>query len=197
MSGAAPRRLYRPPWRIDLTVRSGLARRVGASALADAIAAAASAAGAPHPGVIGLILSDDRELARLNRTALGHRGSTDVLSFPLLPPRSFPVHRGQQRGTPDHDPPAFVVPPGARQWLGEIVVSVPRAAAQAGEGRGGQDGRQRWSTAEELLLLVTHGTLHLCGWDHTNRLEAAAMRALERHLLGLPEPAPRGGLHER
>jgi probable rRNA maturation factor len=165
---------------------------MGASRLAAAIAAAATAAGAPHPGVIGLILADDRELARLNRTAMGHRGPTDVLSFPLLPPSAFPAHAGDRRGTADGDEPAFVLPPGARRWLGEIVVSVPRAAAQAGQGRGGQDGRQRWSTADELRLLVTHGTLHLCGWDHADPLEAAAMRALERRLLGLAEPVGPG-----
>jgi probable rRNA maturation factor len=192
VSGAAPRRLYHPPWRIDLTVRAGLPRRLGASRLAAAIAVAATAAGAPHPGVIGLILADDRELARLNRTATGHRGPTDVLSFPLLPPSAFPAHAGDRRGAADGDEPAFVLPPGARRWLGEIVVSVPRAAAQAGQGRGGQDGRQRWSTADELRLLVTHGTLHLCGWDHADRLEAAAMRALERNLLGLAEPVGPG-----
>jgi probable rRNA maturation factor len=188
VSGAAPRRLYRPPWRIDLTVRSGLNPPVAASRLAAAIAAAASAAGAPHPGVVGLILTDDRELARLNRTAMGHHGPTDVLSFPLLPPTAFPAHPGQRRGIDDAPRPPFVLPPGARRWLGEIVVSVPRAALQASQGRGGQDGRQRWSTADELLLLVTHGTLHLCGWDHVDPLEAVAMRGLERHLLGLAEP---------
>jgi probable rRNA maturation factor len=190
VSGAVLRRLYRPPWRIDLSVKTGLPRPLSGARLADAVAAAASAAGAPAPGVIGLILTDDRELARLNRTAMGHRGPTDVLSFPLLPPGAYPAHPGRGRGGGPDDaaPSAFALPPGARRWLGEIVVSVPRAAAQAGEGRGGQDGRRRWSTADELRLLVTHGTLHVCGWDHADPLEAAAMRALERRLLGLAEP---------
>lgn len=160
-----------------------------AARLADAIAAAASAAGAPAPAVIGLILADDRELARLNRSAMGHRGPTDVLSFPLLPADAYPPHRGAARSPAPADMAAFVLPPGSRRWLGEIVISVPRAAAQAAQGRGGQDGRQRWTTADELRLLVTHGTLHLCGWDHADPVEGAAMRALERHLLGLPDPS--------
>lgn len=189
MSGAQPRRLYRPPWRIDLTVRSSVTVPRSAARLADAIAAAASAAGAPAPAVIGLILADDRDLARLNRTAMGHHGPTDVLSFPLLPADAYPPHPGAPRRAASADPAAFVLPPGSRRWLGEIVISVPRAAAQAAQGRGGQDGRQRWTTADELRLLVTHGTLHLCGWDHADPLEGAAMRALERRLLGLPEPA--------
>jgi rRNA maturation RNase YbeY len=30
---------------------------------------------------------------------------------------------------------------------------------------------------------VTHGTLHLCGWDHAEPAEEQAMRALEQRLL--------------
>jgi len=190
--GSGPRRLYRPPWRIDLTVRPTVSSLLAASRLADAIAAAASAAGAPAPAVIGLILADDRELARLNRTAMGHRGPTDVLSFPLLPADAFPSHPGPRPNPVGAPPATFVLPPRARRWLGEIVVSVPRAVAQAEAGRGGQDGRRRWAVADELRLLVTHGTLHLCGWDHADRVEGAAMRALERRLLGLAEPSGTG-----
>ena len=43
-----------------------------------------------------------------------------------------------------------------------------------------------WSPADELRLLVTHGTLHLCGWDHADPVEEAAMRALEEELLSHP-----------
>jgi probable rRNA maturation factor len=67
--------------------------------------------------------------------------------------------------------------------LGEIVVSVEHAVAQATEGRGGQTSDVRWSAADELRLLVTHGALHLCGWDHSEPAEEAAMRELERRLL--------------
>ena len=67
--------------------------------------------------------------------------------------------------------------------LGDIVVSVERAAEQAAAGRGGQTGDVRWSTADELRLLVTHGALHVCGWDHADPAEEAEMRALEQRLL--------------
>jgi rRNA maturation RNase YbeY len=62
-------------------------------------------------------------------------------------------------------------------------VSVERAAEQAVSGRGGQTGDVRWSAADELRLLVTHGTLHLCGWDHAAPADEAAMRRLEDGLL--------------
>jgi rRNA maturation RNase YbeY len=62
------------------------------------------------------------------------------------------------------------------------VVSVERAVGQAEAGRGGQTGDMRWDARDELRLLVTHGTLHVCGWDHAEPEEEAAMRALERRL---------------
>ena len=176
------RAIYRPPWRIDLDLRDGVRSPLGSAALAQTVAAALDAAGAPSPASIGLILTDDAELAGLNATHMGKDGPTDVLSFPLLPPEAFPPHAGQQ-----HAPtttPAFALPPGRRPHLGDVVVSVERAIEQAESGRGGHTGDIRWSAADELRLLVTHGTLHVCGWDHAERDEEAAMRALERRLLG-------------
>jgi probable rRNA maturation factor len=156
--------------------------------LARAIAAALVAADAPTPASIGLVLSDDAELAELNREHIATHGPTDVLSFPLLPPGSFRAHEGGPAIGPviGKDVPsaaAFALPPGRRIHLGDIVVSVERAAAQASEGRGGQTGDVRWTSADELLLLVTHGALHVCGWDHAEPREEAAMRRLELTLL--------------
>ena len=75
-------------------------------------------------------------------------------------------------------------PRSKRTHIGDIAISVERAIEQAEQGRGGQTGDVRWSPADELRLLVTHGTLHLCGWDHAEPAEEAAMRGLERALLG-------------
>ncbi len=185
MSPAAGRgrAIYRPPWRLDLTLRAGVASPLSGAALARVAAAALEAAGAPRPASIGLILTDDGELAGLNAAHMGVDGPTDVLSFPLLPPEAFPPHEGGVARR-DHRSPSFVLPRGVRRHLGDIVVSVERAIEQAKGGRGGQTGNVRWSPADELRLLVTHGALHLCGWDHAERAEETAMRALERGLLG-------------
>lgn len=190
-----------------------MTRLVPQARLVRLIAAALEAAGAPRPASLGLILSDDRELAQLNQSAMGHTGPTDVLSFPLLPPSAFPPHAGQEPTTddqadPDPDPdidpgaaqsdpspmPPFVLPPGRRTHLGDIVVSVERAVEQAAQGRGGQTrdrggdraerGTGAWTAADELCLLVVHGALHICGWDHARTAERGAMRALERAVAG-------------
>jgi len=180
--------IYVGPWRVDPVVRDGAFTPlpVAVAVLARAVAAALSAAGAPSPAVIGLILSDDAELAELNVAHLGHEGPTDVLSFPMLPPEAFPPHAGDPDRGPSlraGDAALFAGRPGGRVQLGDIVVSVERAAEQAAHGLGGQTGDVRWSTADELGLLVTHGALHICGWDHAEPAEEAAMRALEQRLL--------------
>ncbi|MFL5680281.1 MAG: rRNA maturation RNase YbeY [Chloroflexota bacterium] len=176
------RSIYIAPWRIDVDRRVAEPRLVSDAALARAITRALSAARAPSPATVTLTLTDDAALAELNATHLGKTGPTDVLSFPLLPPEAFPPHAGG----PPRDPArrtSFALPPGARPSLGDIVVSVERAVEQAESGRGGQTGDVRWSPADELRLLVTHGTLHVCGWDHAEPAEETAMRALEQRLL--------------
>ncbi len=184
------RSLYLPSLRIDLDIREGVPRVLPVAALARQLAAVLQAGGAPAPAAVGLVLADDAELARLNVIHMGHEGPTDVLSFPLLPPGAFPPHDGAPSRVPAARraaDPAFLLPPATRLHLGDIVISVERAIAQAREGRGGQTGDTRWGAADELRLLVAHGGLHLCGWDHAEPAEEAAMRALERRLLGVPE----------
>jgi probable rRNA maturation factor len=188
-AGERSRPIYVRPWRIDLVIREGVEPVVPGARLARLVAAALERAGAPGRASIGLVLAGDRELARLNREAMGKRGPTDVLSFPLLPPEAFPPHPGREAGAgaaggapaPGR---AFALPPGVRAHRGDVVVSVERAVAQAREGRGGHDGRTRWGPADELCLLVVHGVLHVCGWDHAEATEQAAMRAVESEILG-------------
>ena len=143
-----------------------------ASSLANVATRALDAAGARSPASLGLILSDDAELASLNEQHMGHVGPTDVLSFPLLPPSVFPKHPGQDAAA-RAERSSFVLPPGRRPHLGDIILSVERAFEQAPE-----------APLDELRQLVVHGVLHICGWDHAIDEERDAMRALERKVLG-------------
>jgi len=105
-----------------------------------------------------VLLTDDRELRRLNQQFLGKDGATDVLSFPA--------------------------PPDAGE-LGDIAISVERAAEQAAE--------HGHSTDEEIAILILHGVLHLLGMDHeTDRGAMRRQEARWRRKLGLP-----AGLVER
>jgi probable rRNA maturation factor len=182
---ATTRSIYRAPWRIDIAARPEVRSPLPATAIARAVGAALDAAAAPQPGSVTVVLTDDEELADLNHEHMGHDGPTDVLSFPMLPPDAFrrdanAAARAQPR--PGRKVVA-AIPRQRRMHIGDIAISVERAIEQAEEGRGGHTGDVRWSAADELRLLVTHGTLHLCGWDHAEPAEESAMRALERRLL--------------
>ena len=182
MSTDRTSRQYLRPWRVDVVTRDGVRSPIPAIAIARAVARALEAVRAPEPGSVTVVLTDDEELEDLNAAHMGHDGPTDVLSFPMLEPDVF--HR---TGPDDARPRArrAIAPlrPRPRTHIGDIAISVERAAEQATDGRGGQTGDVRWSVADEIRLLVTHGTLHLCGWDHAEPAEEAAMRALERVLL--------------
>ncbi|MCS7314994.1 MAG: rRNA maturation RNase YbeY [Bryobacterales bacterium] len=105
------------------------------------------------------LVTGDAELRRLNRRFLGKDRATDVLSFPAPP--------GWPGGEPGRPP------------LGEIAISVDRAARQAR--------RYGHSLEEEIGILMLHGLLHLRGMDHTcdGGLMARA-EARWRKRLGLP-----------
>jgi probable rRNA maturation factor len=180
--------IYLESWRIDVTLREGVKSVLSAARIARTCTQALDAAGAPAPASLAVILSDDAELAELNHKHMGHDGPTDVLSFPMLRPSAFPPHPGQRAGTKTAKEVDFVIAPGTRQHLGDIVISVERAVAQAAEGHGGQTSDVKWSASDELRLLVIHGVLHVCGWDHADADERDAMRALENELLN--EEAP-------
>ena len=179
------RSIYLGACRVDLVRRDGTGRLLSDARLARAVVRALEAAGAPAPASVTVVLTDDAELRDLNRAHLERDEPTDVLSFPMHPPDSYPAHAGGSTpaSSPAARPAAASVDSGERTHIGDIAVSVQRAVEQAEAGRGGQTGDVRWSPADELRLLVTHGTLHLCGWDHAEPAEEAAMRALEQRLL--------------
>lgn len=186
-SGPPPDRqrvLYLGACRIDVVRRPGTPHVLADAALARAVVRVLEAAGAPTPASVTLVLTDDAELHDLNRAHLGRDEPTDVLSFPMLPPEAFPDQPGRPaRASRPARPPQAGAATGERTHVGDIAISVERAIDQAEAGRGGQTGDVRWSPADELRLLATHGTLHLCGWDHAEPGEELAMRELEQRLL--------------
>jgi probable rRNA maturation factor len=106
-----------------------------------------------------LHLVSDETIRALNHEHRGKDAHTDVLSFPL------------------HDPNGmrFVLPPGEPVNLGDVVVSLPRAVAQAAS--------FGHSLARELAYLVAHGVLHLLGYDHELESDRKRMRQREEEAL--------------
>ena len=87
----------------------------------------------------------------------------------------------------NHDYPtdvlSFLLEREGHSLEGEVIVSIDTAARRAVE--------FAWSTADELLLYVIHGTLHLVGHDDQTEAALAEMRAAERRILSLFEIEPR------
>ena len=109
-------------------------------------------------GQVTVVVTDDLGIQELNRDFLGIDGPTDVLSF-----------GAQEAAGP------FVVAPEAGNYLGDVILSYPQAAAQAAE--------QGHPAGGELDLLVVHGLLHLLGYDHAAEAEQAVMWARQDKIL--------------
>lgn len=80
---------------------------------------------------------------------------------------------------------------GGPPVLGDIVISVESALRQAAG---------RTTLEDELVFLLVHGFLHLCGYDHDSVAKRRSMRALERRLrerLKLSRPLSNRGLKNR
>ncbi|MHB1063899.1 MAG: rRNA maturation RNase YbeY [Georgenia sp.] len=107
---------------------------------------------------LSILLVTPDVMSELHERWMDEPGPTDVLSFPMDEMRP---------GRPGEEPT-----PG---MLGDIVLCPEVAAKQALDAG--------HSTVEELLLLTTHGILHLLGYDHAEPEEEKEMFGLQRRLL--------------
>jgi len=102
---------------------------------------------------LSIVIGNDALLHSLNLKYRNVDSTTDVLSFPS--------------GEVDPDTQAY--------YLGDIVISLPRAQEQATtEGH---------PLVDEMQLLIVHGTLHLLGYDHMESAEKVRMQAAQDNIL--------------
>ena len=112
-----------------------------------------------HPdSELSIIFVDETAMEKLHIEWMDEPGPTDVLSFPMDELRP---------GLPGVEPS-----PGL---LGDVVVCPTVAQAQAE--------KAGHSTIDEILLLVTHGILHLLGYDHAEPDDEKEMFGLQKELL--------------
>ena len=103
---------------------------------------------------VDIVVVDSNEMAGHNRRFLGHRGTTDVISFDLT------------------DEPSSH---GRRGFSAQLIVCAGVAKAQAPH--------HGLSPTRELLMYVIHGLLHVIGYDDQNIRAAAKMHARQDELL--------------
>lgn len=137
------------------------------SALADLMRAVLDAEGVQGGAEAGLHLVDLREITALNGEHMGAVEPTDVLSFPVDGPAASGTDGGV--GTDDHG----VATGGG--LVGDVVLCPQVATAQAADHAG--------TVLDECRLLVVHGSLHLCGWDHADDDARRRMWRREHDLL--------------
>jgi probable rRNA maturation factor len=142
------------------------------------------AAGIEQQVMFTLLITDDEGIRDMNKQYRDQDKPTDVLSFPLLqhPLVDAPVDQlwatlstedasssiGQQAQE-------FVTPPGMITNLGDIVMSWPTVMCQATEA-----GHE---PVVELLYLLSHGLLHLVGYDDHTEVGYRAMVHIQRTVL--------------
>jgi probable rRNA maturation factor len=109
---------------------------------------------------ISVHLVSDATIRQLNAEHRQIDAVTDVLSFPLADALAEP---------------GFVLPEGEPVDLGDVVISYPRAVAQAED--------YGHSVEREVAYLVAHGVLHVLGYDHEAASERERMRQKEEEAL--------------
>ncbi|KGG13190.1 MULTISPECIES: rRNA maturation RNase YbeY [Prochlorococcus] len=110
---------------------------------------------------IGLHLVNDEDMIKINKQWRHKDEVTDVISFPTL------------------DKNSLFSPQLQCIELGDIIVSVQTANKQANE--------QKHSLTRELCWLVTHGLLHLLGWDHPTEMRLDEMLNFQDKLLKIKD----------
>jgi probable rRNA maturation factor len=141
------------PRRVQIQVMAGCRGRVPVGELRRVARTVLSAEEVAAEVEVDLVLADSDTVQDLNRLYRGKNEPTDVLSFAAL--------EGE----------AFVVSPDEVPSLGEIVVCLPVAEAQARAAKRG--------VAGEVSHLIVHGLLHLLGYDHEDS-EEESQRMKER-----------------
>ncbi|MFC1905432.1 rRNA maturation RNase YbeY [Chloroflexota bacterium] len=117
------------------------------------------------PSELGLVITDNEIMQQLNKLYRNKDKSTDVLTFPML----------SQMGEEMHGK-LFVNPPDGLFHLGEIIISFPKAKTQARN--------KKHDIKHEFIILMTHGVLHLLGYDHElSKEDGQRMRIKEDEII--------------
>lgn len=113
---------------------------------------------------VDITLVDDAKIQEINNEYRNINSPTDVLSFPIIEGCEGQIN--PEVGDYDEDGHAM---------LGDIIISLETAKKQAQE--------YGHSFEREVAFLVTHGMLHLLGFDHEEEEEEKNMFAEQEKIL--------------
>lgn len=119
---------------------------------------------------VSVRLCDDETIHEINREFRGIDRATDVLSFPMI---NYP--QGMTAGKADKLLRQALDDELNACMLGDLIISVPHALAQAEE--------YGHTPEREAAYLLVHGICHLMGYDHIDPDDQRRMRAMEEKIL--------------
>lgn len=138
---------------IDISVNESFIEFVNPGLLQTTATTALQTAQFDSPTELTIAIENDELLRSLNLQFLGIDAPTDVLSFPA----------------------DEIDPDTGNTYLGDIIISFPRAKFQADHAG--------HSVEAEIRLLVIHGVLHLLGYDHSTAEEKQEMWTVQSQLI--------------
>ncbi len=138
---------------VNLQISESFEELISEDLLLQAAEAALHHEGQTDEVELSIVIADDQAIQELNAQFRGVDAPTDVLSFPA----------------DEYDPDEQY------QYLGDIMISYPRAVAQALVAQ--------HPVINEIRLLVVHGVLHLLGYDHLEPEEKAEMWTIQAEIL--------------
>ncbi len=124
----------------------------------------------PYECTVNMLLTDDTAIHSMNREFRGIDRATDVLSFPMVDYEAPGNFDGLEKHTEE-----YFEPDSGELLLGDIVISVERAIAQAAE--------YGHSLKREMAFLTAHSMLHLFGYDHMTDEERMDMEQKQEEIL--------------
>ncbi len=138
---------------ISLQVKRSVKLQVDKSILLEAAQRTLEITGSSHQVDLSIVIGSDAFLRKLNLQYRQVDSPTDVLAFPA----------------DELDPDT------ADYYLGDVIISLPRAQEQASS--------TGHSLQDELQLLVVHGVLHLQGYDHSSPSDKKKMQSVQDKIL--------------
>lgn len=115
-----------------------------------------------HDVDVYITLTNNNEIHKINKEYRNVDNPTDVLSFPMYEREEIDFLRKDKVGDEE-------------EILGDIIISIDKVKEQSEE--------YGHSFERELAYLVTHGMLHLLGYDHMVEDEKKVMREREEEIL--------------
>jgi probable rRNA maturation factor len=138
---------------VTIQVKRNVKLQLDRSILLQAAQIAIKLTGTPGNSDMGIVIGNDALLSTLNQKYRNVESPTDVLSFPS----------------------GEIDPDTSDLYLGDIIISLPRAQEQAAN--------EGHPLVDELQLLVVHGALHLLGYDHDDNDNKKRMQSAQDKIL--------------